>query len=196
MIERLAEALSRTPDAERPEDQSELRPSAVLLPLLSVQGRPSLLYTRRSSALPHHRGQVSFPGGIREEGDQSLYETALRESVEEVGVDPSRVRCLARLPVTDTLGRFRIHPFLSLWPEDDYRVQSPEEVERIFTVPLAHLLDPESRKRVSVEEEGLVFEVSAFPLEGELIWGATYRITLHFLEILRKLPRLSEYLPK
>ncbi len=163
-----------------------LRPAAVLLPLLDTADGPSLLYTRRSSSLPHHRGQVAFPGGIREDGDAGPYHTALREAEEEVGVAPSTVRYLARLRPTETLREFRILPFLSLWPEGVYRPNSEEEVDRVFTVPLAWLMVPNSQRQVIVEEGHLRLSVPAFPYEGEIIWGATFRMTQDFLERLRK----------
>ncbi len=174
---------------EPPEDydlKGGLRPAAVLLPLLDTAEGPSLLYTRRSSSLPHHRGQVAFPGGIREEGDTGPYHTALREAEEEVGVSPEAVRYLASLRPTETLREFRILPFLSLWPEGSYGPNSEEEVERVFTVPLAWLLDPDSQRQVIVEEGRLRLSVPAFPFDGEIIWGATFRMTQDFLDRLRK----------
>jgi len=163
-----------------------LRCSAVLLPLLEIEGRASLLFTKRSSRLPHHRGQVAFPGGLRENSDPGPYQTALREAEEEVGVDPSAVSYLAGLEHTETLREFRIHPFISLWPSLEYAVRSHEEVERVFTVPLSWLLDEASQRQVILEEGGLRLSVPAFPYAGEIIWGATFRMTQDFLSRLRR----------
>jgi len=160
--------------------------AAVLVPLLQVDGRPALLYTRRSAALPHHQGQVAFPGGLREEGDRGPLGTALREAAEEVGVDPLAVRILARMETTETLREFCIHPLLSLWPDGPYAPRSPEEVERVFTVPLEWLVDPASQRQVIVESSGLRLSVPAFPYDGEIIWGATFRMTQDFLSRLRR----------
>ncbi len=168
------------------EEVGELRSSAVLLPLLQTVAGASLLFTRRSQSLPHHRGQVAFPGGLREKEDKGPFRTALREAEEEVGVDPSKVKYLARLSPTETLREFRILPFLSLWPEDRYTPHSTEEVERVFTVPLKWLLDPHSQKQVILDEDGLRLSVPAFPFDGEIIWGATFRMTQDFLSRLRK----------
>ena len=168
------------------EETGKLRSSAVLLPLLQTSAGASLLFTRRSQSLPHHRGQVAFPGGIREEADRGPYQTALREAEEEVGVDPTKVKYLARLTPTETLREFRILPVLSLWPEDRYKPNSADEVERVFTVPLIWLMDPHSQKQVILDEGGLRLSVPAFPFDGEIIWGATFRMTQDFLSRLRK----------
>lgn len=168
------------------DEREGLRCSAVLIPLLDVDGRSSLLFTRRSSQLPHHRGQVAFPGGLREESDAGPFETALREAEEEVGVDASAVRFLASLDLTETLREFRIHPFISHWPSCEYTVRSHEEVERVFTVPIAWLLDEKSQRQVILEEGGLRLSVPAFPFDGEIIWGATFRMTQDFLFRLRR----------
>jgi len=176
-------------DLDPPEHFDEavsLRSSAVLLPILQTEAGASLLFTRRSQRLPHHRGQVAFPGGTREKDDSGPYHTALREAEEEVGVDPSHVRYLAQLTPTESLREFRILPFLSLWPDGHYKPNSAEEVERVFTVPLSWLLDPHSQKQVILDENGLRLSVPAFPYEGEIIWGATFRMTQDFLFRLRK----------
>src|SRR5512145_3540934 len=87
--------------------------AAVLVPLLTVGGEPSLLYIRRATGLPHHQGQVAFPGGIhRGTEDASLLATALRESEEEIGLAPRDVRPLGALDDIETVSsRFVITPF-------------------------------------------------------------------------------------
>jgi len=163
-----------------------LRAAAVLLPLIETDAGASLLFTRRSRRLPHHRGQVAFPGGLRERDDENPYATALREAAEEVGADPAKVRFVSSLEPTETLREFRILPFLSLWPSGDYRPRSRDEVDRVFTVPISWLLDPRSQRQVVLEEDGLRLSVPAFPFDGEIIWGATFRMTQDFLTRLRR----------
>ncbi len=181
---------ARLADAKGPrldfDERKGLRSAAVLLPLVETEDGASLLFTRRSDQLPHHRGQVAFPGGMREEGDAGPYATALRESVEEVGVVAEAVRFVASLAPTETLREFRILPFLSLWPSGDYLPRSPEEVERVFTVPLSWLLEPGSQRQIILEEGGHRLSVPAFSIDGEIIWGATFRMTQDFLKRLRK----------
>jgi 8-oxo-dGTP pyrophosphatase MutT (NUDIX family) len=185
-VERVASLLA--PRCTRPETapaRAGLVDSAVLVPLLPVAGEAGLLFIRRAGHLSDHAGQVSFPGGLREPGDASLYATALRESVEEVGVDADAARRIGALPPVTTLEKYRIHPFLGVWPEAAYGPASPVEVARVFTVPLAALLDPASEAMVEVSVGDRDLQVPAFLCEGEIIWGATRRITLDLLARLR-----------
>ncbi|MBN2171984.1 MAG: CoA pyrophosphatase [Candidatus Krumholzibacteriota bacterium] len=176
----------RLPPAGPPAGDDGILPAAVLVPLLPVAGEAALLFTRRTRTLPDHKGQVSFPGGVREAGDSDLLATALRESAEEVGVDPARVRPLGALaPVVTWMEKYRVQPFLSLWPPGPYAPASPGEVARVFTVPLAALLPPAALRQAAVEFEGRRIETPAFLAEGEVIWGTTRRITQDLLARLR-----------
>lgn len=168
-----------------PASTGNLLAAAVMVPLIEAEEGPSLLLTRRSAELLHHTGQVAFPGGLREEKDRDLYATALRESEEEVGVDSRRVDFLASLEPTDTLRRVRIQPYLARWPKGEYRSCSPREVARVFTLSLVQLLEPGAVRQVVVEHAGRRLSVPAIPWEGEIVWGATFRIVQDFLLRLR-----------
>ncbi len=186
--ERVAALLGPRLDAHRrfPGDERKgLLPAGVLVPLLEGEHGAELLYIRRSDELPDHSGQVSFPGGVHEAGDADLFATALRESEEEVGVAPETVRCLGALSPVSTLEKYCIHPFLSLWPDRNYAPASPREVQRVFRVPLARLLDPASQHEVEVDVDRHRLFVPAFLHDGEVIWGATRRITLDLLSRLQ-----------
>jgi 8-oxo-dGTP pyrophosphatase MutT (NUDIX family) len=156
--------------------------AAVLVPLLDRGGRPALLFIRRAWDLPDHAGQVAFPGGLREAGDASLAATALREAAEEVAVDPARIELLGALPRVNTLAKYSIQPFLSLWPPGDYAAASPEEVERVFQVPLAWLQDPASTREVEIALPDRRLRAPAWCWEDEVIWGATRRIAQALLQ--------------
>lgn len=176
----------RLPPAGPPAGAGRLRPAAVLVPLLPVAGEAALLFTRRTHTLPDHRGQVSFPGGVREAGDADLLATALRESAEEVGLAPDRVRPLGALaPVVTWMEGYRVQPFPGLCPAGRYAPASPEEVARVFTVPLVALLPPAALRTAAVELDGRRVETPAFLAEGEVIWGTTRRITQDLLSRLR-----------
>ena len=162
--------------------------SAVLLPLLPLAGsggEAALLYMRRANGLPDHAGQVSFPGGTREPGDESLFATAVRESAEEVGADAALVKIVGALASVSTLEKYWIQPFVSAWPAGEYAPLSLAEVDSVFRVPVAWLLAADAFEDVLVDSRGGHLRVPAFVFEGEVIWGATRRITLDFLARLR-----------
>lgn len=156
--------------------------AAVLVPLLDRAGGPALLFLRRGASLPDHAGQVAFPGGLREAGDASLAATALREAAEEVAVDPARIELCGPLARVSTLAKYSIQPFLSLWPAGDYGAASPDEVARVFQVPLAWLADPAQSREVEIALPERRLRAPAWCWEDEIIWGATRRITLDLLQ--------------
>ena len=160
--------------------------AAVLVPLLAVAGEPSLLFTRRSNFLPHHQGQISFPGGRQHPGeDADLAATALREAQEEIGLDPAHVRLLGPLDDIETVAtRFLITPFVGIVPHPyDFR-PSPDEVDLIFTVPLAALRSPDALRQEVWDFGGRKVPIDVYPFEGHVIWGATQRITRNLLGVL------------
>jgi 8-oxo-dGTP pyrophosphatase MutT (NUDIX family) len=162
--------------------------SAVLVPLLAVGGEPSLLFTRRSQLLPHHQGQVAFPGGRHEEGDVDLAATALRESEEEIGLQRSDVRVLGPIDDIETMAtRFVITPFVGVVPHPYPFRPCAHEVDAIFTVPLRALLAPGAERREVWEFDGRRVPIDTFPVEGHVIWGATQRITRNLLHVLSTL---------
>jgi len=159
---------------------------AVLVPLLVAGGEPLLLLTRRSTLLPHHQGQVAFPGGRHHPGrDPDLQATALREAHEEVGLDPAHVRLLGALDDIETVStRFVITPFVGLVPYPyDWR-PCPREVDAIFTVPLRVLQAPGVARQELWDFGGRRVPIDSFAVDGHVIWGATQRITQNLLEIL------------
>jgi 8-oxo-dGTP pyrophosphatase MutT (NUDIX family) len=160
--------------------------AAVLVPLLDVEGAPQLLFTRRSQRLPHHRGQVAFPGGRHHpELDADLRATALREAQEEVGVDPARVRLLGALDDIETVAsRFRVTPFVGVVERPYAWRPCPREVDAIFTVPLSVLCAPEAARQELWDFDGHQVPVDTFPVDGHVIWGATQRITQNLLDVL------------
>lgn len=165
------------------DDPASLKCAAVLVPLMQEADGWRLLYTRRTDQVDSHKGQVSFPGGGCDEGDTSLEETALREAEEEVGIEPRSVRILGRLPNMITITSFRVTPVVGViaWPAV-FRI-GEREVERVFSIPLDWLAD--SRNRWELPFPGRRGTLIAFhPYDGELLWGATARMTVSFLEAL------------
>jgi len=162
--------------------------AAVLVPLLAIDGALHLLYTRRSSTLPHHQGQVAFPGGTREEQDPDLASTALREASEEVGLAPGDVQILGALDDIETLAsRFVITPFVGAVPHPYSWRLSPREVDAVFTAPVGQLADPETERQEVWDFDGQAIPIALYPVGGHVIWGATHRITRNLLAVLATL---------
>lgn len=162
------------------------RPAAVLLPLLWDNEGWSLLYTRRTDTLQNHKGQVAFPGGAADPGDRSPEDTALREAYEEIGLNPQEVRILGRLPEMVTNSNYLITPIVGRIPWPYVFHASPEEVSRVFTMPLRYLAEPANwEERERINRLGLPERVVYYqPFDGELLWGITGRLTVEFLRIL------------
>ncbi len=168
----------------------EARPAAVLIPIYLDQGEWFLVFTRRTEHVENHRGQVSFPGGLIEVDDRSAEETALREAEEEIGLQRDAVQILGSLDTLLTVTQFRIIPFIGRIPWPYQFTPNQDEVARVFAVPLPWLMDPENlevRERRPLENGPSVPVYYFKPFEGEVIWGATARITLNLLEIIEPL---------
>jgi 8-oxo-dGTP pyrophosphatase MutT (NUDIX family) len=151
--------------------------AAVLVPIVAHASGLTVLFTQRTAHLRAHSGQVSFPGGRAEPGDASPEETALRESEEEIGLARGRVELLARLPEYFTRTGFRVTPVVGLIEPPLTLSPDPNEVESVFEVPLAFLLDTQNHQRHTREFQGATVGYYAMPYksnEGERnIWGAT-----------------------
>jgi len=158
-------------------DPALLKPAAVLVPIVARvrENAPilSVLFTRRATHLKDHSGQVSFPGGRVAPAHLSPEATALRETREEIGLDAARIELLGRMPEYFTGTGYRITPVVGIvTPPFDLRADA-NEVEEIFEVPLAFLLDPANHQRQSREWQGKTRWFFAMPYQGHYIWGAT-----------------------
>ncbi len=163
------------PDFTLPEGR-RLRPAAVLVAIQTEGAAPRVILTTRSSALRHHPGQIAFPGGKQDAADKDLYATALREAHEEIGLAPESVEILADLPRHETVTGFDVTPVLALVNAPFTPRPEPGEVAEVFTVPLAHLLDP-ARFRVEQRRwQGTWRRYYTVPYGPYYIWGATARI--------------------
>jgi 8-oxo-dGTP pyrophosphatase MutT (NUDIX family) len=165
--------------------------AGVLAPLFEEDGEARVVLTRRSADLRTHQGQVSFPGGRLHEGEDAPT-AALRETYEEVGLDPALVTTVGWLhPILTMVSASFVLPVLGTLTERPRLVPNPGEVERIFDVSLAELADPaifsEERWRIPgrvIEgSEDNSFPIWIFEVSGELIWGATARMLYELLSI-------------
>jgi 8-oxo-dGTP pyrophosphatase MutT (NUDIX family) len=170
---------------------SPKQPAAVLIPLLLDRSTWKMLFIKRTQQQSdRHSGQIAFPGGRTEPGDEGLLETALRETMEEIGLDPDDIRVLGQSCPINTVTDYQVSPFVGLlpWP---YRLKlSPIEVEKTILVPLEWLNDPVNREvkswRSSAVPERDLPVIFFNEFEGEVLWGATARIVVDFLQIIQE----------
>jgi len=165
-----------------PPPGSDSRRAAVLVPILVLDEDARVVYTVRKDDLADHAGQISFPGGSIESGDDSLMETALREAEEEIDLSPELVEVVGELEEMYILpSNFRVSPFVGLLPPEAEMVLAPDEVEEIFTVSLATLAANETFQKVLWRRDGRDYEVPVFAIGGRNIWGATAAMTAALL---------------
>lgn len=149
-----------------------VRPAAVLIPVVERE-HPTVLLTKRAEHLNEHAGQISFPGGKIDPTDPTPMDAALREADEEIGLKRSFIEPVGYLDVYATGFGFRILPTLArVRPGFDLAI-SPNEVDDVFEVPLAFLMDPVNHRLGSKEFRGLQRSFYEMPFEERYIWGAT-----------------------
>jgi 8-oxo-dGTP pyrophosphatase MutT (NUDIX family) len=149
------------------------RAAAVLVPIIDRPQSPSLLLTTRAGHLRQHAGQISFPGGRIEASDDDVLGAALRETQEEIGVEPSYVQPLGFLPDQIVLTGFRITPVVALLrPGFSTRVNATEVAE-LFEMPLEYLSHAENFRSTRRVLRGVEVTLKDVHFEGRVVWGAT-----------------------
>ena len=141
----------------------------------SKLGDLRVVLTKRSATLRHHSSEVSFPGGVRESSDNSLWQTALRETHEETGLDPSLVRQIGvEEDLQTSISKMLIRPFVAEIPCDVEWRPDPSEVESLLFPPLAMFSSP--HRTQTVERGNKSYDILFFDYDSYLVWGATARI--------------------
>jgi 8-oxo-dGTP pyrophosphatase MutT (NUDIX family) len=151
--------------------------AAVLVPLHGWPDEPGLIFTERRADMRRHAGEISFPGGRRDEGDANLIATALREAEEEIGLDPAQVELCGALPPASTfVTGYRIHPYVGIVadPEELNLKPNPAEVETVLAFSLEGLRKGYAMRRLV--RRGVPIHTPTYEVDGHLIWGATARI--------------------
>ncbi len=173
------------PEPAREAGGPPLRKAAVLLPLYVREKGLWILFTKRTDQVEHHKGQISFPGGGQEPDDATLWDTALRETEEELGIPRAGVRLLGALAPRVTVTDFEVFPFAGAIPYPTAFRPQAGEVEAVLEVPLSYLLEPEVVEERPIRWNGKEFLTLVFHYRGHAIWGATARILADFLSALR-----------
>ena len=165
-----------------------MAPAAVLLTLYPCGDDFHIVLQKRSEHVEHHKGEISFPGGMVDPADRSLLDTALREAHEEMGIVPSDVRVLGRLDDTPTITGFMISTYVATVPSPYRFVPSDDEVAEVLTVPVSHLRDSDSRRVEARLREQTIHTMPVFVYQGHVIFGATARILDQFMSVTGELP--------
>jgi 8-oxo-dGTP pyrophosphatase MutT (NUDIX family) len=181
----IADALrSRVP---RRADRPDFRQAAVLLPLYQSEAGPHLILTKRTEEVPTHKGQIAFPGGGFEEEDADLLTTAIRETREEIGLDPGDVEILGSLDDTVTVtSRHVVRPFVGFVPHPYTYHLDPFEIERLIHLPILPLFAGAPFREETWERDGQPVIVYFYEYEGDTVWGLTARILKQFVEAVGK----------
>jgi 8-oxo-dGTP pyrophosphatase MutT (NUDIX family) len=160
--------------------------ASVLIPLFSRDGQYNVIFTKRTSMVEHHKGQISFPGGAVDKEDGSLEETACREAYEEIGLLKKDVELLGRIDdELAVVSSFIIHPFVGRvpWPYD-FEINA-SEVDSLIFIPLYVFMDETAgHKKDFVMVDGYPYHGTNYQYNGTIVWGATARIMENFISII------------
>jgi len=148
----------------------------------SIPRLASVLLTKRTNHVEHHKGQIAFPGGTLDEADSSLEHTALREAEEEIGLRAADIELIDELPDVLTLAtHFRVRPFVAMVRGQPAFAPNPSEIDEILFVPISHLLDPARSEMEWFERNGVKYKLKTYHFGEHRIWGATARMLESFL---------------
>ena len=168
-----------------PSKPTNLKKAGVLIAILNYDeyiDSPSIIYTQRSSIVSTHSGEVSFPGGMMEDIDTDLYQTALRESNEEMNLDPSIVTRIGRLNYLISRYDIEVNPFVAVIDEKP-NLEGNLEIEEIFEVPIEFLLNKNNMTTQTFQRDNMKLEMPTWYYNDQKIWGLTAMITADLLNI-------------
>ena len=171
----------------------QLKHSAVLVPLLTINETYHILFIRRSQQVEHHKGEISFPGGVCEKGDNGFERTALRETFEEIGMQSEDVVILGMVDDMETVSTgYRVTPVVGVIPYPYSFTLSASEVDEIITVPVSSLLNEDNGKEESILRQGKQYTSYVYRYKDYLIWGATARILKNVLTLWKTVRPLDD----
>lgn len=176
MLERVRQRIGGG-DVPRPGEAD----AAVLL-ALTAQPEPELILTLRAAHLSRHPGQVAFPGGHREAGDRDLVATALRESLEEIALDPDCVEIIGTLRQRTSRYGVRVSPVVAVVPGELQLEPNLAELDEIYRIPLPYFLERSNLRIDRVQHQGRDMDVPWYPWGERQVWGLTALMLIDLLE--------------
>ncbi|MBL4794319.1 MAG: CoA pyrophosphatase [Pseudomonadales bacterium] len=157
--------------------------AAVLVPITNDNAEPEVLLTLRSEELSTHAGEVSFPGGKQDLSDDSLLDTALRESFEEVGIAPNQVEVIARLSALKSLHGLKVTPFVGIVPKNLELKTNPSELSCAFTVPLRFFVETPPSVVRFYQVNGVQYKIPSYQYNEFNIWGLTAMVLVELVNV-------------
>jgi 8-oxo-dGTP pyrophosphatase MutT (NUDIX family) len=170
-----------------PADRVEGRPAAVLIPFCMVDGAAHMLLIRRSMEVPFHKGEMAFPGGGEEASDTDLLATAVRETVEELGVSAADIEPWGRLGTIATTSGYALTAYTGRLAGRDGLRPDPREVAEVVPVPLAPLCEGALDRDETRVADGVCETRPTYAYNGRVIWGATGRLIARLVECLKEI---------
>tara|TARA_R110001592_G_scaffold7032_3_gene39496 strand:+ start:31821 stop:32432 length:612 start_codon:yes stop_codon:yes gene_type:complete len=182
------EALRRALDAYEPRIiTSDLPDAGILVPVTRDIEQPKIILTRRAKHMNTHKGQVAFPGGKRDDTDDSLAFTALRECHEEIGIPPEEVEIIGSLSHVISLHGIRVSPFVGLVDDEHPLIPNLDELDSIFKVPVEFFRDAEPIRRDKMTYKGMALSIPSYHFEenGEVyeIWGLSAIVLVELMNL-------------
>lgn len=165
-------------------DETRLLPAGVLVLFYRRKGEYCVLLNRRSHTVSTHKGEISFPGGGMEKNDRNLLETALRETHEEMGINPEQVKVLGELDKVATVSKYMISAFVGTIHQSTRFKPNEQEVAEVIEVPVKALTNKDNIRNEASLVHGTIHQHWAYVYDSHLIWGATARILKLFLNVL------------
>lgn len=153
-----------------------LRPASVLVPLFERQGEDWLLLTRRTEHLPHHQGEISFPGGSSDLADTDRLVTALRETEEELGIPRERIELLGCLDDVVSVHDFHVLPVVGILDQAGGYRANPAEIAEVIELPLKAFFLPGAHHQENWRHRGRLHPVDFYQVGGYEVWGLTAAI--------------------
>lgn len=181
-IDRIKRIIAETP--RNCIDDPSLTSAGIMVLIFQKNGEDCILLQKRSNMVDSHKGEISFPGGKMDPEDETMLDTALRETHEEMGINPQDVEVLGALDQTATTTGFITSPFAGVIPYPYDFNPSEEEVAEVLEVPVSSLMDSANRRDEIRVAGGDLEYAPVFAYDGHIIFGATARILHRFLQLL------------